>query len=135
MLNLQYFIVALSKLFGECIRYGNVKFSKRIKFVVVKKPEYLEKTIKSSWKISEEISESLLKRNISQILLTGCGNSFFAGIVGKYMFRTFSNFSTFIEEALELAKYTKCTDKNGGCCFFSIWSNCENSRSCKESEN
>lgn len=67
-------------------------FLKRIKSVVVKQPEYLEKTIKKSWDVSEEISESLLKKNISQILLTGCGDSFFAGIAGKYMFREFFQF-------------------------------------------
>jgi glucosamine--fructose-6-phosphate aminotransferase (isomerizing) len=86
-------------------------FLERIKSVVVKQPEYLEKTIESSWNVSEEISESLLKRNISQVLLTGCGDSFFAGIAGKYMFRAFSDFTVFVEESLELAKYTKCTEK------------------------
>lgn len=39
------------------------------------------------------------------------GDSFFAGIAGKYMFREFSNFSSCAEEALELARYTKCSDK------------------------
>jgi len=86
-------------------------FLKRIKSVVVKQPEYLKKTIESSWKVSEEISESLLKKGIGQILLTGCGDSFFAGIAGKYMFREFSNIITCAEEALEFAKYTKCSDK------------------------
>jgi len=86
-------------------------FLKRIKSVVVKQPEYLEKTVESSWKVSEEISEALLKKGIGQILLTGCGDSFFAGIAGKYMFREFSNIITYVEEALELAKYTKCSDK------------------------
>ena len=71
----------------------------------------MKKTIKNSWDVSEEISESLLKKNTSQILLTGCGDSFLAGIAGKYMFREFSNFSTYAEEALELARYTKCSDK------------------------
>ena len=43
--------------------------------------------------------------------ITGCGDSFFAGVAGKYMFRAFSGFAVFVEEALELAKYTECTDE------------------------
>ena len=81
------------------------------KSIVAKQPEYLEETIESSWKVSEEISEALLKKNIGQILLTGCGDSFFARIAGKYVFREFSNIVICAEEALEPAKYTKYSDK------------------------
>lgn len=57
-------------------------FLKRIKSVVVKQPEYLEKIIKNSWDVSEEISESLLKKNTSRVLFTGCGGQFLCGNSG-----------------------------------------------------
>lgn len=56
---------------------------------------------------------------IVKILPTGCG-TVFTGTAGKYAFGEFFNVIICAEETLELAKYTKCSDKTV-VIVFSIW--------------
>ncbi len=72
-------------------------------------PEVLDSLVKEIWRHSEDVVPKIT--NIKNVVLCGCGDSFFSAIAGGHMFRYFSGVPSFAEEAYEFAKYGLLQEK------------------------
>jgi len=80
---------------------------------VKEQPEDVERTLLENWSLLEEISEELVKNYaISNVILTGLGDSYFVALAARYAFEQFTDYVSLCEEGFEFTHYLGKIAKN-----------------------
>ncbi len=77
---------------------------------ILEQPETIISTLRSSLLFFDTHHKEFFK-NVTKILIIGCGSSYYAGLIGKYFFEKIANIPAVVEYASEIWHFTDSIEK------------------------